>query len=95
VKTQEQEQQEKVTRGPANRRILTEEIARTLSLRSYQYQVWDGGNGRGSGECVRGMSVLVSPKGARSYRSTYYFPNSPRPHRMLGTVHGQIYHLPS
>ena len=84
------EGQEKATRREANRKIFDEDNVRTLPLKRKQYQVWDGGNGRGSGECVRGLSILVSPKGARSYRSTYYFPGSPKPHsRHLGRV-GEI-----
>jgi integrase len=74
-------------RREAKRKMFTDENVLTLPLRKKQYQVWDGGSGRGSGECVRGLSILVSPAGARSYRSTYYFPNSAKPHsRHLGRV---------
>jgi integrase len=77
-------------RAKAQRKIFTDENVLTLPLKRKQYMVWDGGHGRGSGPCVRGLSVLVSPAGARSYRSTYYFPNSSKPHsRDLGRV-GQI-----
>jgi integrase len=75
------------TRAKANRKLLTEANVKTLPLKRKQYLVWDGGNGRGSGECERGLAILVSPSGTRSYRSTYYFPNSPKPHsRHLGRV---------
>jgi integrase len=77
-------------RREARRTIFTEEKCRKFPLRKSQYQVWDGGAGRGSDERVRGLSELISPAGARSYRSTYYFPNSAKPHsRYLGTV-GQM-----
>jgi integrase len=41
-------------------------------MRREQYRVWDGG----SDPVSRGLCVLVSPAGARSYRSTFYFPGS-------------------
>ena len=43
------EGQEKETRREANRKIFDEDNVRTLPLKRKQYQVWDGGNGRGSG----------------------------------------------
>ena len=71
------------TRRAANRKALTEvNVAKLRPDRTKQYSVWDSGT-----DAVRGLSVLVSPAGARSYRSTYYFPDSPKPHsRHLGRV---------
>ena len=71
----------------ANRKVFTEKNVLTLRARRKQYMVWDGGNGRGSGEVVRGLGILVSPIGAKSYRSVYYFPGSSKSHsRHLGRV---------
>ena len=39
-----------------------------------QYYVWDAGTG-----AARGLGVLVSPAGAKSYRSTYYSLADPSP----------------
>jgi integrase len=70
-----------------NRMIFTEESVLVLPMRRKQYRVWDGGRGRGSDPVARGLCVLVSPAGAKSYRSTYYFPGSPKAHsRHLGRV---------
>ena len=47
--------------------------------------VWDAGT-----DAQRGLGILVSPTGTRSYRVVYYFPGSPKPHSMhLGRV-GEI-----
>lgn len=74
-------------RRPANRKLLTEENVQSLPYKLHQYQVWDGTNGRGSEHCARGLSVMVFPSGTKSYRSTYYFSNSSKPHsRHLGRV---------
>src|SRR5215831_13613035 len=70
-----------------NRKLFDERNILTLVHKRTQYQVWDGTNGRGSDHAQRGLSILVSPNGAKSYRSTYYFPNSSKPHsRHLGRV---------
>jgi integrase len=76
----------KLTRAKANRKKLSESVIRNLPVRrKRQYQTWDAGTG-----AERGLSVLVSPAGAKSYRSTFYFPGSPKPHsRHLGRV-GEI-----
>jgi integrase len=67
--------------------IFSELNLRSLPIRRKQYMVWDGGNGRGAGECCRGLGVLVSPMGAKSYRSLYYFPGSSKSYsRHLGRV---------
>lgn len=78
------------TKRQANRMIFTEKNVLSLRPKRKQYQIWDGGSGRGSGEVCRGLGILVSPLGAKSYRSTYYFPGSPKSHsRHLGRV-GEI-----
>src|SRR5689334_15013670 len=70
-----------------NRKLLTDENIMRLPHRPKQYQIWDGTHGRGADHAQRGLSILVSPAGAKSFRSTYYFPNSSKPHsRHLGRV---------
>ncbi len=65
--------------GKRLRKDLTEENVRHLETKRKQYMVWDTG--------VKGLHVLVSPGGARTYRSLWYFPGSPKPHsRSLGRV---------
>ena len=69
-------------RKKANHKRLTVENVLTLPTKDKQYMVWDSGT-----DAARGLGVLVSPAGAKSYRSTYYFPGSPKPHsRHLGRV---------
>src|SRR5262245_13056703 len=69
------------------RLIFSEKNVRTLPVRRKQYVVWDGGLGRGAGEVSRGLHILISPMGAKSYRSMYYFPGSSKSYsRHLGRV---------
>ena len=72
----------------ARHKIFTESNVSKLPINARkQYQVWDRGIGRGAGECARGLSILVSPSGVRSFRSTFYFIGSPKAHsRHLGRV---------
>ena len=71
-------------------KVFTEANVFSLPVRAQQYVVWDGGNGRGAGKVCRGLHILISPMGAKSYRSMYYFPRSPKSHsRHLGRV-GEI-----
>jgi integrase len=65
--------------GERNRKRLTEENVLTLPCKRTQYMVWDKG--------AKGLHVMISPGGARTYRSLYYFPGSSKPHgRKLGRV---------
>jgi len=62
----------------------------SLPVRERQYLVWDGGSGRGAGDVSRGLHVLVSPLGTKSYRSMFYFAGDSRSYtRHLGRV-GEI-----
>jgi hypothetical protein len=62
-------------RKAPNRMKMTEDKVLKLPVkRGGQYMVWDEGT-----DAVRGLHVLVSPKGAKTYRSTFYFPGSPKP----------------
>jgi integrase len=50
-----------------------------------QFLVWDQGT-----DAARGLAILVSPTGTKSYRAVYYFPGSVKPHYVhLGRV-GEI-----
>jgi integrase len=70
-----------------NRKLFDEDNVMNLPYKKRQYMIWDGANGRGSEHVQKGLSILVSPNGTKSFRSTYYFPNSPKPKsRHLGRV---------
>jgi integrase len=63
-------------RAPANRKQFTPKSVSTLKpKRDRQYLVWDEGTG-----AARGLAILVSPTGTKSYRAVYYYPGSPKPH---------------
>jgi integrase len=50
--------------------------------KSQQYLIWDEGTGS-----VRGLTILVSPRGGKSYRMSYYYEGSPKAHwKNLGRV---------
>jgi integrase len=84
----EQEQTAKLNKR--KRMVFSEKNVRSLPVKRKQYVVWDGGSGRGAGEVRRGLHILVSPQGAKSYRSMFYFPGSSKSYtRHLGRV-GEI-----
>jgi hypothetical protein len=67
--------------------VFTDTNVKSLPVRRKQYVVWDGGSGRGAGEVCRGLHILISPMGAKSYRSMFYFSGSARGYtRHLGRV---------
>jgi integrase len=70
-------------RAPARRKHFTEVNVLTLKPdRLKQYLIWDQGTG-----AARGLGILVSPTGTKSYRCSYYFPGSAKAHfRNLGRV---------
>jgi integrase len=70
-------------RKPANRKQLTvDKIRKLVPKKDKQYLVWDSGT-----DGQRGLCVLVSPKGAKSFRCCFYFDGSWKPHFMhLGRV---------
>jgi hypothetical protein len=73
--------------GRRNHKVFNEENVLKLPIRRKQYVIWDRGRGRGAGDCAIGLGILVSMGGVRSYRSTFYFPGSPKSHsRHLGRV---------
>src|SRR5262245_21379191 len=67
----------------AKRKTFTEQNVMKLQCkRDKQYLVWDSGTG-----AAKGLAILVSPKGAKSFRCVFYYPGSPKPHwRHLGRV---------
>jgi len=71
------------TRENANRKHFTEDNVLALrSKKDKQYLIWDMGT-----DAARGLAILVSPTGTKSYRAVYYFPGSVRPHyKHLGRV---------
>ena len=72
------------------RKYFTEDNVLDLPARRKQYVVWDAASGRGTADAARGLCILVSPKGAKSYRVCFYYPGSSKPHYMkLGRV-GEI-----
>jgi integrase len=77
----------KRTRRAFNRKLFDEQNVLSIPYKKRQYMIWDGANGRGSEHVQKGLAILVSPNGTKSFRSTYYFPNSPKPKsRHLGRV---------
>ena len=70
-------------RAQFNRRRFTHDNVRTFKPNKVkQYLVWDEG-----GDSARGLAILVSPTGTRSYRCVYYYPGSPKPHwKHIGRV---------
>jgi integrase len=76
-------------RAKANHLYFTDTALAKLKPKRKQYLVWDAWTDerqRGS-DPARGLCVLVSPKGAKSYRACFYFPGSPAPNYMhLGRV---------
>jgi integrase len=65
-----------------NLKQLTEASVLTLPVKRRQHMAWDTGTA-----AARGLGVLISPSGTRSYRVTYYFPGSAKGYSMhLGRV---------
>lgn len=72
----------KVGRAAANRKHFTEQNVLTLRGKDRQFLIWDEGTG-----AARGLAILVSPTGTKSYRVVYYYPGSAEPHyKHLGRV---------
>jgi integrase len=58
-------------RAKARRRHFSEANVLTLPVKRKQYLIWDAGK-----NAARGLAVLISPAGAKSFRSAYYYPGS-------------------
>jgi integrase len=72
-------------RRAANRKHFTEENVLKLPRKNHQFLIWDEGTG-----AARGLAILVSPTGTKSYRVVFYFPGSSKPNwKHLGRV-GEI-----
>jgi integrase len=70
-------------RAERNLKRLTEQTVQKLPVkRRKQYMAWDVGT-----DAARGLGVLISPTGTKSYRVVFYYPGSSKPHSMhLGRV---------
>jgi hypothetical protein len=74
-------------RAKANRKHFTESNVLTLPAKRNQYLVWDAGSKRSRDDTARGLAILVSPTGTKSYRCVYTYPGSAKPFWMhLGRV---------
>jgi integrase len=72
----------KSTRGKRNRKKFDEDNVKALPTKQHQYMCWDAGR-----YSQRGLGILISPTGTRSYRVVYYYPGSSKPQSMhLGRV---------
>jgi integrase len=78
------------SRAKANHLYFTDPAITKLKPKRKQYLVWDAWTDdrqRGPADPARGLCVLISPKGAKSFRCCYYFPGSPKPNYIhLGRV---------
>jgi integrase len=69
-------------RRERNLKRFDEDNVLTLKTKRHQYMAWDTGT-----DAARGLGILISPTGTRSYRVVFYFPGSSKPHSMhLGRV---------
>ncbi|HEY6754398.1 MAG TPA: Arm DNA-binding domain-containing protein, partial [Pseudolabrys sp.] len=72
-------------RAAANHKHFTEENVLKIPRKNHQFLVWDWGTG-----AARGLAILSSPTGTKSYRVVFYFPGSSKPnYRHIGRV-GEI-----
>jgi hypothetical protein len=80
----------KKPRGKANHLYFTDAAIKKLRPKQKQYLVWDAwadDRPRRGDPPARGLCILVSPKGAKSYRCCFYYPGSANPHYVhLGRV---------
>ena len=72
---------------------LTDAAVAALRPKRKQYLVWDAwtkDRQRGA-DPARGLCVLVSPQGTKSFRVAFYFPGSAQPvYKHLGRVHEDV-----
>jgi integrase len=69
-------------RKPFNRKHFTEENVHKIPAKKKQYLIWDQGTG-----AARGLAILVSPTGTKSFRVVFYWPGSVKPnYKNLGRV---------
>ena len=67
---------------PRTRTNFTDTRVRALKPKKTQYHAWDEGTGS-----ARGLGILVSPTGTKTYRVAYYFPGDKQARYMaLGRV---------
>jgi integrase len=69
-------------RRKRNRKKFDEQNVLKLPAKRRQYHCWDEGT-----NSQRGLGILISPTGTRSYRCIFYYPGSSKPYSMhLGRV---------
>jgi integrase len=74
--------QPKRKRASANRKPFNERNVHKIPRKNHQYLIWDEGTG-----AARGLAILVSPTGTKSYRVVFYFPGSSKPYyKNIGRV---------
>jgi integrase len=72
-------------RAAFNRKKFTEENVLKIPAKRKQYLTWDAGTG-----AARGLAILSSPTGTKSYRVVFYWPGSSKPnYKHIGRV-GEI-----
>src|SRR5262245_34083720 len=76
-------------RKAANHVYFSDAVIAKLRPKRNQFLVWDRwveGRERGP-DPARGLAVLVSPSGTKSFRCVFYFPGDSKPHwKHLGRV---------
>src|SRR5215203_1552499 len=79
----------KAKRGSAKHVYFTDAEIAARKPKAKQYLIWDAwtdGRKRGP-DTARGLCVLISPKGAKSFRVVFYYPGSAKPHYLhIGRV---------
>jgi len=79
----------KPTRAKAKHVYFTDAAIAKHAPKKKQYLIWDAWlpERRRGAPPARGLCVLVSPRGAKSFRAVFYYPGSPKPHyKHLGRV---------
>jgi integrase len=72
-------------RAAFNHKHFTEENVHKIPAKKRQFLTWDAGTG-----AARGLAILSSPTGTKSYRVVFYFPGSSKPnYKHIGRV-GEI-----
>src|SRR4051812_39005388 len=74
-------------KAEAFRKHFTETNVLRLPTKNKQYLIWDGARTDRGDDAARGLAILVSPTGTKSYRAVFYYPGSAKPYWMhLGRV---------
>jgi integrase len=69
-------------RAAFNRKRFTEDNVHKIPSKKHQFLTWDAGTG-----AARGLAILSSPTGTKSYRVVFYWPGSSKPnYKHIGRV---------